>query len=331
MKRLVILPAVVTMLTFMASWGGQAQAAPCTFTITAATSIQTTIDGAVSGDVVCLSDMGGDFSQTVIFSGTDAGDDDSGITLTAVAGETPVLDGTTGSLADAITLQDGVRRVTIEDLEIRNYTNQAIRGVGMTAMPLSRISLRNLDIHDIYFHAIDILFSQRVWIEDVAIRIGAGANFFAEAIRLQSVDRVTVDNVAIVGGFVGVNFACSGACSGPEPPTNGTIINSTICSTTDNGVLIANSTNARVEWNVIAGAGFGGIQIGFRKANPVTGARVFGNVVTGTNGDGILLTRGSSGNHVLNNTVTGSTGGGIVVVEKNSTPPPPKPVPLPAI
>ena len=31
-------------------------------------------------------------------------------------------------------------------------------------------------------------------------------NFFAEAVRLQSVNRVTVDHVAVVGYFVGVIF-----------------------------------------------------------------------------------------------------------------------------
>lgn len=161
-----------------------------------------------------------------------------------------------------------------------------------------------------------IFHSNKVRIQHVAIRVDPSANFLAEAIRLQSVNRVTVEQVAVVGGFVGVNFACSGACSGPEPPTNGMVRNSTIFGTTDNGVLLANSTDAKVEKNVIAGAGFGGIQVGFRTANPVTGARIFQNVVTGTAGDGILLTRGSSGSHVLKNIVTGSTGDGIIVVLK---------------
>jgi len=64
--------------------------------------------------------------------------------------------------------------------------------------------------------------------------------------------------------------------------------------TTDKGVLLANTTNTRVESNVTAGAGFGRIQIGFRATNPVRGTKIFENVVTGTAGDGILLTKGTA-------------------------------------
>lgn len=155
-KKLTILAVVVLFAALMALGGGQAQAAHCTVTVTAPSSIQAAVDAAMSGDVVCLDDSGGSFNQVVVFSGTASGDDDSGITLSAEDGDAPVLDGTTGSLVDAITLQDGVRGVTIEDLEIQDYTNQAIRGAGTIGTPLSRIRLRDLDIHDIDFHAIDI-------------------------------------------------------------------------------------------------------------------------------------------------------------------------------
>ena len=64
--------------------------------------------------------------------------------------------------------------------------------------------------------------------------------------------------------------------------------------TTDKGVLLANATNAMVENNVTASAGFGRIQIGYRATNPVRGTRIFENVVTGTVGNGILLTKGTA-------------------------------------
>ena len=312
-KKLTIRAVVALLAALMALGGGQALAASCKVTVTAPDSIQAAID-ANPKKTVCLDDSGGVFSQSVVFSGTDGGGDDSGITLRAAPGAVPVLDGTIGSLVDAITLKDGVSKVTIRDLEIRNYSNQAIRGDGTIAVPLSKIRLQDLDIHDINFHAIDILHTDGLRIKHVTVRVAPGANFFAEAIRLQSVDSVKVDKVHVIGGFVGVNFACSGACAGPEPPTNGVVKNSTISGTTDNGVLLANTTDAEIKKNVIAGAGFGGIQIGFRAANPVTGVKVSKNVVTGTAGDGILLSRGSSGSTVEKNTVTGSTGDGIAIV-----------------
>ena len=86
-------------------------------------------------------------------------------------------------------------------------------------------------------------------------------------------------------------------------------------------VLLANTTDAKIENNVIAGAAFAGIQVGFRTANPVTGADIFKNVVTGTRidffigalGAGIALARGSSGSTVKENIVTGSAVDGIFV------------------
>jgi len=81
-------------------------------------------------------------------------------------------------------------------------------------------------------------------------------------------------------------------------------------------VLLANTTSARIQDNVIAGAGFVGIQVGFRAANPVTGVVIFNNVVTGTVlapivGHGIALARGSSGSTVNKNIVTGNGTDGI--------------------
>ena len=95
-------------------------AAHCFITITAATSIQATVD-ANPGKVICLDDSGGAFMQQVVFASTD-----SGITLTAEHGDSPVLDGTslqgTGpTTISAIELLSGVSGVTIEGLEIKNY------------------------------------------------------------------------------------------------------------------------------------------------------------------------------------------------------------------
>ncbi len=60
-------------------------AAHCTTTITAASSIQTAVDGDPGG-VVCLDDSGV-YAQQVVFDAAD-----SGTTLTAVHGDSPILD-----------------------------------------------------------------------------------------------------------------------------------------------------------------------------------------------------------------------------------------------
>ena len=121
-----------------------------------------------------------------------------------------------------------------------------------------------------------------------------------------------VQNVSILGGFVGVNFACD-PCDGSEPPTNGRIEHNTIVGTFDNGILIANSTNASIEQNTIAGAGFAAIQLGFSPSTTVSGVTVHKNTVVGNTDDGILVHRGATGNTLSHNTVVGNGDNGIAV------------------
>ena len=316
MKKMTTLAVVAVMTAFGGLGGGQALAN--TLVVDDGTecpgapfaTIGAALAGASSGDTIEV--CPGVYGEAVTISL-------SGVTLTGTPAPGAILDGT--ALADTdncITIAVGVSDVTIERLEIRNCNNRGIRGLGMH----SSIKLRDLDIHAVSQvagdgHAVDFESSDDVKIEHVSIAVGPGAGFFAEAIRLQSVSDVVVDHVHIVGGFVGVNFACSGPCAGPEPPTNGVVTSSTISGTTDNGVLLANTTNATIEGNMIAGAAFAGIQVGFRTENPVTGAKIISNLVTGTGaggfGAGIALARGSSGSTVRGNLVTGSVGAGVFV------------------
>ncbi|MCH8029491.1 MAG: right-handed parallel beta-helix repeat-containing protein [Candidatus Dadabacteria bacterium] len=321
MKRLVILQAIVIMLILMAFGSEQAVAAKLVVdddSVECPTAGFATIGAALaaasSNDTIEVC-PGTYFEAVVIIL--------NGITLKGKPAPGAILDGTGQLPADnCITIAPGVSGVTIKDLEIQNCNNRGIRGPGTVALPLSHIKLKDLDIHAVSQvagdgHAIDFVHAAHVKIKDVAVAVGPLAGFFAEAIRLQSVSPVTVDNVHIVGGFVGVNFACSDPCGDPvpEPPTNGIIKHSTISGTTDNGVLLANTTHAIIDGNVIAGAGFAGIQVGFRAVNPVTGVQIFNNVVTGTVlapiGHGIALARGSSGSTVKNNIVTGNGTDGI--------------------
>ena len=120
-----VLPMFIAVLLLLGCIPFPVLAGGCDATVTAPDSIQDAIDAAGWGDMVCLDDSGGSFSQVVVFDV-----DDSGITLTAENGDIPVLDG--ASLAgsgpttvSAITLQDGVASVTIESLTIQNYEGDA--------------------------------------------------------------------------------------------------------------------------------------------------------------------------------------------------------------
>ena len=138
----------------------------CTTTVTAPSSIQTAVD-ANPGGVICLDDSGGDFKQTVVFDVAD-----SGTTLTADHGDSPVLNGATlagtgPATISAIELLSGVSGVTIEGLEIKNY-----EGVGGSVPPsldrssgivaasgtTSGISIRNNNIHDNFWNGV-LVFS----------------------------------------------------------------------------------------------------------------------------------------------------------------------------
>ncbi len=153
---------VLALLTLVVGIAGlspaPAEATDCTVTVTAPDSIQAAVDAAASGDVVCLS---GTFSQSVVF-----GPEDSGITLSAADGASPVLDGTgpadfgTTLLVDAIVLLDGVTGVTIEGLEIRNYSPSASpccgQGNAIQAWDVdtSNITVRKNNMHDNSWNAV---------------------------------------------------------------------------------------------------------------------------------------------------------------------------------
>ncbi len=101
----------------------------CDVTIAANTSIQTTINAAISGDHVCLVDDNGDFQdQEVVFES-----EHSGITLRAANGnEIPVLDGSGLSASGshfAISF-DSDDDALVEDVEIRGLTIQNYAGSG---------------------------------------------------------------------------------------------------------------------------------------------------------------------------------------------------------
>ncbi|KKL97483.1 hypothetical protein LCGC14_1834050, partial [marine sediment metagenome] len=141
--------AVLVVLTM--ARGEPGSASHCTTTVTAPSSIQAAIDAASSGDVVCLDDSGV-FAQTVVF-----GPEDSGITLSAEDGDTPVMNGGSAAL-DAIRLLDEVSDVTIEGLTIQNYGADALTQPGNAIQAwdvnTSNITIRNNNMHGFSWNAV---------------------------------------------------------------------------------------------------------------------------------------------------------------------------------
>ena len=327
-----ILAIVALLASLMALDGGTVLAAPggCDATVTAPGSINAAII-ANPGGTVCLDDSGGAFNEAVVIG--------SGIMLKAAPGDSPIIDGSgLGALVDLITISAGVSGVTIRGLEITDYGERGVFGAGTIASPLSDITLLNLFVHDgeglgVHHHAIDIRNASDVGIKRVKVVVGP-STIFGEAIRLQSVDDVKVLRADVDSGFVGVNFACD-LCDGTEPPTNGKVVNSSFDGTFI-GVLIANSTDAKIVNNEIGLVtpgvlGFGfipprGIRVDFLPnsgtkfinnkissyafgilADDLSGSNIHGNTATGNSVDGIRLRGGSAGNNVTGNTATGNT------------------------
>jgi len=137
----------------------------------------------------------------------------------------------------------GFNNVTIKGGSIVGF-EQGIRGIGVSGFTIKNMIFSGQTSS----HAIDILDSDSVVVKNSSFTLPT--SFIGpEAIRLESVAKVTVKNVDIEGGFVGVNFAC-GLCNDTELPTNGVVKNNVIRETFT-GVLIANSTDATIKNNTI--------------------------------------------------------------------------------
>ena len=157
-KKLLILTTIAVLATSLMLVVIPVYAAHCTTTVTAPASIQDAVDGASSGDVVCLS---GTFSQSVRI-----GPEDSGITLSEAHAATAILDGTGPASCTAgftictfnedwgILLEDGVSEITIENLEIRDYDDGGGGGgqgnaiQAFAEISTSDITVRNNNLHD---------------------------------------------------------------------------------------------------------------------------------------------------------------------------------------
>lgn len=197
-KKLMILTVVTVMAAFISLGGGQALA--CDVTVTAPASIQAAIDGNPGG-VVCLDDSGGPFNQSVVF-----GPEDSGVTLKAEDGDSPVLDGS-GSLVDAIRLLADVSDVTIEGLEIRNYSGPG-NGQGNAIQAwndgTSDIIIENNVMHDNSWNAVLVGNEgqglHEGWVIENNVVYGNGAY----SLELTNAKDSVIEGNTVTGGWAGI-------------------------------------------------------------------------------------------------------------------------------
>jgi len=200
----------------------------------------------------------------------------------------------------------GFDNVTIKNGTIVGF-EQGIRAVEVSGFTIKNVTVRDQTSSS----AIDILNSENVIIKNSFVVITAVSPFI-EAIRLESVDGVKVKNVHVVGGNVGVNFACS-PCPDPDGPTNGVIINSTFVNN-GNGIFLAETTRAKVKNNVVTGSVGTAILVGLKcfvgSFPAVTNVKIFRNVVSGNQAAGITLCTADN-SKVFRNRVTGNVGKGI--------------------
>ncbi len=147
--------------------------------------IQDAVDATGSGDTVLLCDYA-PFGQSVVF-----GPEDSGITLGAVEGASPVLDGTgpadSGATIDpnsGIKLLDGVIDVEIISLELTGFSGT--RGSGISAWD---VSTSNIEVRDNYIH-------DNAW---NGILVGS------EGAKIHD-NWIVTDNIVDDNGFVGIEL-----------------------------------------------------------------------------------------------------------------------------
>ena len=302
MKKLTTLMAVGAATAIALAFTGApkvAQAAPCGGAILCACGDTVIADTVLTGNLTCAGTKG-----LIIFA--------DGITLD-LGGFT--VTGTAAPFAHGI--ENAGNQISdpapggFDGVTVRNGTvvgfEQGIRAAKVDSFAIEHVTVTGQTSSN----AIDILDSEDVKILNTVVFIASGAPATVEAIRLESVIGATVANVAVNGGNVGVNFAC-GVCDGTEPPTTGQIKNSTFANN-GNGILLANTTDAKVTENVVTNSAGSSILVGlgFLAGFPsITKVEISKNVVTGGGSNGILLVQ-TSDSKVAENMVSANVGDGI--------------------
>lgn len=266
-------------------------------------TIQEAIDAAGPGETICVEP--GTYDEAL-----DIGIGKDGLTLVGDPDDisTVVLDGTGLGTVNGITVN--ADNITIRGFDIRNYGNQGIRAENVSGLTVGDNHLEGIDNS----HTVDIVDSADVTIENVSIVINPDeAEWWAEAIRLESVDNVTVLNADIDGGFVGVNFACSPCTDTSEVPTNGIVQNSFIRNNVVDSpsgplgiaILIANSTDAEIRGNLIEDS-IRGVRVSFLGG---TGINIVKNEIRNNSTFGISVAADDSEVLIDDNNIVGNSVG----------------------
>jgi parallel beta-helix repeat protein len=175
---------------------------------------------------------------------------------------------------------DGTKRITVENLTIRNMTSS--------------------DPSNFLF-GIAILDSQEVVVRDSLFEFVRVAH--REAVEIFD-SYVDVSNIEVRGGGAGVNFSYrNGACDPTNKPSNGTVRDSRFSNVYIGGILVACSSYARIEGNYISGGFAGGVTGSGPFQGAVTGILVKGNVVRGGHYTGIDF-GGATESTIMGNIVT---------------------------
>ena len=222
----------------------------------------------------------------------------------------------------------GIDIVSHTDIVIKNGAIIGFEG-GISADRVSDLTLENLSFFKQTCggcHAVNVFDSDSVEITDSFFSMpppSLSGSFVGspEAIRLQSVDNFEVQRVHVVGGFIGVNYACL-ACDGTDLPSNGKVAQSTF-DRTFIGVLVANSNDAVIENNRMADGvkspcPFGfcpidakGISLG-DFGSQITGVKILDNQIFGNDGLGIRAI-GADNMEIKNNFIHSNTLDGILL------------------
>ena len=308
-------------------------AAHCTTTITSASSIQTTLDAASSGDVICLDDSGGVFSQQVVFDAAD-----SGITLTALHDTSPVLDGTgvgASTTNSAITLLGGVIDVTIQGLEIRDYigdSSSSDRSSGIVAAfgTTSGITVKQNYIHDNFWNGI-LVFSEGDFMHDnwTVEKNTATDNGFIGIELTNTKESEIVRNNAVDNGLHGILVQVRNGLSSGETPRvfDIAVVGNNVSGSSSDGIRLLAfqfgdntaeiTDDCEVTKNNVHENG-SGIRLGsFGAGSLIVNCVVENNNVQNNTGEGIRILTRSSGlvefNDVVGNRVSDNGGDGINV------------------
>jgi len=307
-------------------------AAHCFITITATTSIQVTVD-ANPGKVICLDGSGGDFSQQVVFNAAD-----SGITLTALHGTSPVLDGTgvgASTTNSAITLLGGVGGVTIQGLEIRDYlgdggANDRSSGIVAAFGKTDNIIVKQNYIHSNFWNGILVFSEGDVMHDNWTVEKNTVTDNGFIGIELTNTKESTiVRNNAVDNGLHGILVqARNGLSSGETPVVSDiSVVGNNVSGSSSDGIRllafqfgnnIAEITgDCEVTKNNVHENG-SGIRLGsFGDGSLIKNCDVENNNVQNNTGEGIRILTRSSGlvefNDVVGNRVSDNGGDGINV------------------